>query len=98
MTPSVPICFLSTVAGGDSNVAHGTASFAAGFGANAVSNGEFVWADDSTYTFEPSAVGSPAHGWPDATTFNVRATGGVWFVTGLLGDGQPATGPYVVSG
>src|SRR5438046_2858594 len=83
----------------DVDVANGFASFAAGYRAAALAPGEFVWADKSGSVFEPSIAGSPAHGWTDATnTFNVRATGGVWFVTGLLADGQPGTGPYVVPG
>ncbi len=87
----------STVSGGTSNAASGFFSFAAGHDANAVADGEFVWADDIGEVFEPSAAGSTP-GWADArNTFNVRATGGVWFVTGVA-SGQPATGPYVVAG
>ena len=97
---NIASAYASTVAGGQGNVANGFASFAAGYRAAALAPGEFVWADSSSGSvFEPSTVGSPAHGWSDATnTFNVRATGGVWFVTGVLADGQPGTGPYVVPG
>ena len=92
--------YASTVVGGYNNTASAVSSFVAGYKAVAVADGEFVWADQSSFSaFEPSTAGSPAHGWADATnTFNVRATGGVWFVTGLLADGQPGTGPYVVPG
>src|SRR5262249_12872705 len=53
----------------------------------ASADGQFVWADARPYTFNPSM--SPP-GWSNATnTFNVRATGGVWFVTGIRSDGVP---------
>jgi hypothetical protein len=76
----------STVAGGTSNEASGPFSFAAGTGARAVAAGEFVWADFQEFFFDPAT--SPGV-WADATnTFNARATGGVWFVTGI----NPVTG------
>jgi hypothetical protein len=91
--------FHSTVPGGVGNTASGDYSFAAGFGAVAIGNGSFVWADNLGFTFEPSRAGSPASGWANpAHTFNVRATGGVWFVTGLDVDFKPTTGPFVNPG
>ena len=84
----------SIVAGGASNVATGVASFAAGTLVEALYPGEFVWADNQQFTFEPSILGSPTLGWANATnTFNVRATGGAWFVTGINGaNGHPTIG------
>lgn len=75
--------FASTVPGGNDNLAGGTFSFAAGNAAQAVNNGAFVWADDSTSASFASTV---------ANQFSVRATGGVRFVTGGAGmtiDGVP---------
>ena len=78
----------SIVAGGANNVASGRASFAAGEGAKATADGEFVWADFRQFDFDPAVSG-----WANATnTFNVRATGGVWFVSGINGSGVPVTG------
>ncbi len=73
---------LATVPGGATNLASGQFSFAAGANAQAVHSGAFVWSD--------------AEGTPFASTntnsFNVRANGGVRFVTagaGLTVDGAP---------
>jgi hypothetical protein len=99
----------STVGGGDSNAAGGTAgtvpggyansaqadySFAAGRGAIARGNGSFVWSDDTGYIFDPD--GGPG-GWGlyAPNNFNVRATGGVWFLTGIDGSGNPLNGAGV---
>jgi hypothetical protein len=75
------------IPGGQNNVVAGDYGFAAGFGAQALNTGAFVWADDS------------AGGAPFASTannqFNVRALGGVRLVTGGAGmtiDGVPVTG------
>ena len=89
----------STVAGGWDNIASGLKSFAAGYGAQALKDGEFVWSDDSTDTpFEASTASEPI-GWPSAAnTFNVRATGGVWFVTGIDSGGLPTTGVNLPAG
>ena len=72
----------ATIPGGATNLATGAFSFAAGDEAQATNGGAFVWAD--------------AEGTPFASTttnqFNVRANGGVVFVTGGAGmtiDGQP---------
>ena len=57
-----------TVPGGENNVAGGNFSFAAGQNAQALNNGSFVWADDSSSsTFADSGPNQ----------FLVRATGGV---------------------
>ncbi len=89
----------STVPGGTQNFAGGLYSFAAGQQAQALHQGAFVWADSQNAVFASTSNDS----------FNVRAGGGVRFVTGgagLLVDGQsPAlraggntfTGPNVFS-
>ena len=63
------------IPGGATNYAVGIASFAAGAGANAGHDNSFVWSD------------SMAAGFGSTTTnqFNVRAAGGVRFVTGGAG-------------
>jgi trimeric autotransporter adhesin len=66
----------ATVGGGYLNVASGNYSFAAGQNAQAVNNGSFVWADDST----TSAFTSTA-----ANQFIIRATGGVGIGTATPG-------------
>jgi hypothetical protein len=68
--------FSSMVPGGVGNLASGGYSFAAGSAAQAVNNGSFVWADDSS----GAAFASTAN-----NQFNVRALGGVRFVTGGAG-------------
>lgn len=68
----------SMIPGGTENRATGNFSFAAGYGANAVHHGAFVWAD---------STGSPFSSEAD-NQFIVRATGGVKFISGLL----PLTG------
>ena len=65
----------ATVPGGANNVAGGQYSFAAGYYAQATNNGAFVWAD---------AQGTP-FGSTTTNQFNVRANGGVRFVTGGAG-------------
>jgi len=87
--------FLATVAGGDdnnasgwysaipgglNNTASGQGSFAAGENASALHQGAFVWSDSETGTFASTAN----------DTFNVRAQGGVNFVT--------RSGPVTVNG
>ena len=72
----------STVPGGIGNDAVGNYSFAAGQYALASHDGAFVWSDDSV----PISFSSTT-----SNQFNVRATGGVRFVTGGAGmtlDGQ----------
>ena len=65
----------ATIPGGQQNVASGDYSFAAGFKAQATNDGAFVWAD-SQGTFFAST---------NNNSFNVRAGGGVYFVTGSAG-------------
>jgi hypothetical protein len=79
--------FASTVPGGNGNLAGGIDSFAAGNAAHAVNNGAFVWADDSTSAPFASTANNQ---------FNVRATGGVRFLTG--GAGMTIDGVPVVPG
>jgi hypothetical protein len=71
----------ATVPGGADNLAGGQFSFAAGYLAQATNQGAFVWADS-----QGSAFGST-----NTNSFNVRANGGVVFVTsgaGMTLDGQ----------
>ena len=75
----------SVVAGGTGNLAGGIDSFAAGNAAQAVNNGAFVWADDSTSAPFSSTANNQ---------FSVRATGGVKILTGGAGmtiDGVPVS-------
>jgi hypothetical protein len=91
----------SIVAGGASNQALGTASFTAGTFAVADKTGEFVWADNVQVPFIPSDKFDNQNGtfWLDATnTFNVRATGGVLFVSGVNASGFPTVGGQSASG
>jgi len=72
----------ATVPGGVYNVASGAFSFAAGADAQAIHTGAFVWSDAE----------GPAFASTNTNSFNVRANGGVRFVTGGAGltvDGQP---------
>jgi formylglycine-generating enzyme required for sulfatase activity len=72
----------ATVAGGANNTAGGKYSFAAGQQAQATNQGAFVWADSQSAPFASTVNDS----------FNVRAQGGVNFVTGGGGvsvNGQP---------
>ncbi len=71
----------ATVPGGSDNSADGQSSFAAGNNAQALHDGAFVWADSSGTPF----------GSTTSNQFNVRASGGVRFVTsgaGMTLDGQ----------
>ena len=78
---------LATIAGGDQNWAANNA-LAAGHRAKAYNSGAFVWADSIDADFASTANNQ----------FNVRANGGVVFVTGGAGmtlDGQPiVSGTY----
>ncbi len=72
----------ATVPGGEYNLASGQKSFAAGLQAQATNDGAFVWADSQGTPFTST----------NNDSFNVRAQGGVRFVTGGAGltvDGQP---------
>jgi hypothetical protein len=64
----------ATVPGGNSNLASGKYSFAAGQQAQATNQGAFVWADSQNAPFASTANDS----------FNVRAQGGVNFVTPIV--------------
>ncbi len=72
------------IPGGTENRAAGNFSLAAGYGANAVHNGAFVWADSAGSAFSSEADNQ----------FIVRATGGVKFITGL----SPVVGVQVDPG
>lgn len=92
----------SFVAGGFNNFAQGTQSFAAGTTAVASDNGSFVWADGIVAGFNSNTF--PCTGQANCTptsgvnTFNVRATGGIRFVTALNGSGAPLNGCYLAAG
>ncbi len=81
----------ATVPGGYLNSATAAYSFAAGTGARANHTGAFVWADSSSFTGFVSTA---------ANQFNVRASGGVRFVTdgaGVTVDGAPIVTPLNLS-
>jgi hypothetical protein len=76
----------AAIPGGYSNSVAGSYSFAAGNQAQANHDGSFVWADSQNAPFASTT----------SNQFNVRAAGGVRFVTGGTGltvDGQPASAP-----
>jgi hypothetical protein len=84
--------YASTVPGGYLNTASGDYSFAAGQFAAANHPGAFVWSDASTF----SSFSSTA-----SNQFNVRANGGVRFVTGGVGltiDGPIQASSFLGSG
>lgn len=81
----------ATVPGGSQNVAWGNYSLAAGRQAKAVHAGTFVWADSQAADFASTT----------SNQFNVRAGGGVRFVTGTAGallNGQPLLSGQITSG
>jgi len=78
----------STVPGGSSNLAQGFASFAAGYRAKSFNNGCFAWADSNDFDFGCSLNNG----------FSARATGGVYFVTSIDGNGNPNAGSQLVAG
>jgi Chaperone of endosialidase len=61
----------SAVPGGQENTASGNYSLAAGLRANAAEIGSFVWGDSTSAKLTS----------PDANTFTVRASGGIWLGT-----------------
>ncbi len=69
----------SVALGGVANLAQASSSLAAGYSSRALNDGSFVWADFQSYAF-PSTANNQ---------FNVRATGGVRFVTANDGAGAP---------
>jgi hypothetical protein len=92
----------ATVPGGYNNLASGISSYAAGVRAHAKYQGMYVWSDDSNATpFNPARKnidpGGLDNGWAPATnSYNVRATGGVWFISGMSGNN--GVGVYVNPG
>jgi hypothetical protein len=76
----------AAVPGGMNNLASGQFSFAAGDNARATNDGAFVWADAQ----------GPPFGSTTTNQFNVRANGGVRFVTG--GAGLTVDGPLSGNG
>lgn len=82
----------ATVPGGAANIAAGAWSFAAGINARATNDSAFVWADAS--------VGKNNYIEPFYSTsvnsFNVRASGGVRFVTAIETDDDEGTPSAVV--
>jgi Chaperone of endosialidase len=100
----------SAVAGGVNDTTSGFTSFAAGNNAKADDSGSFVWSDSSNsglFAFHSNTFPcirevsmacdpSPTSG---VNTFNVRATGGVRFVTAMDGANNiPAAGCYLDTG
>jgi len=86
----------ATVPGGYHNVAGGSYSFASGRNAKAMHDGAFVWADSQTPDFDPGTMNGDAIG--GINSFNVRATGGIYFVTGIDGTGHQTGGLYCPPG
>ena len=72
----------ATIPGGSSNLVNAPLSLAAGYRAQALHPGAFVWADRSEVDF--ATIGD--------NEFAVRATGGTRFVSGLDGNGDPLSG------
>ncbi|HJU22083.1 MAG TPA: tail fiber domain-containing protein, partial [Casimicrobiaceae bacterium] len=90
----------SVTVGGLLNTADSDNTLAAGTHAIARAVGEFVWSDyaENGAPFDPSLA--PPYGWGANAdnTFNVRATGGVWFVTAVDGLGRATWGCTLTSG
>jgi hypothetical protein len=81
----------AVIQGGKQNTAGGDYSFAAGRRAKANHHGAFVWADSTDADFASTT----------SNQFNIRASGGLRFVTGGLGvvlDGQPVLSGVVQAG
>jgi hypothetical protein len=79
----------ASIPGGQNNIANGIASFAAGSSANAQSDGDFTWSDDSSaVSFASSAPNE----------FAARATGGVRLVTAVDAGGNPTAGVSLAAG
>jgi hypothetical protein len=83
----------ATVAGGASNSASGNFSFAAGRQAKAESEGSFVWADSTPLNYRGGFLGGPTI----ANSFNVRATGGVNFLTAVDAAGNQTKGMNITA-
>ncbi len=78
----------SVVPGGASNLAQGNTSFAAGYRAKSYNNGCFTWADSNDFDYACTLNNA----------FTARATGGVYFVTGINGSGGTTAGVTVPAG
>jgi hypothetical protein len=78
----------SMVAGGSNNLAQGNTSFAAGYRAKSYNHGCFTWADSNDFDY----------GCTLDNAFTARATGGVYFVTGINGSGGTTAGVTVPAG
>jgi hypothetical protein len=78
----------SVVPGGAANLAQGSTSFAAGNRAKSYNNGCFTWADSNDFDY----------GCTLNNAFTARATGGVYFVTGINGSGGTTAGVTVPTG
>ena len=74
--------------GGMNNEAAGIKSLAAGYRAKATHDGAFVWADQSDFDFSSVLTDE----------FAARCVGGVRFVTGIDGSGNPNAGVQVPAG
>jgi hypothetical protein len=87
----------SFAAGGFMNEVYDGAygSFVAGSQAIAEQPGVFVWADTTSVEFDPYAQVGP-QGIPNS--FNVRATGGAYIITGVSGGGAITAGVEVAAG
>jgi trimeric autotransporter adhesin len=86
----------AAIAGGSYNFAGGNSSFAAGHRAKASRTGAFVWADSTDLDYDPYSYAVPGG---NTNSFNVRATGGVFFVTAVnASTGQPTAGEYLTAG
>jgi hypothetical protein len=84
------------VAGGEDNSASGDHAFAGGFRAIASAPGMFAWADSLPLYFDFATYRAPQS---SNNTFNVRATGGVVFVTGVnASTGWPTWECYTYNG
>lgn len=81
----------TAVIGGEWNTASGVSALAAGHRARATHQGTFVWADSQEADFDPYAQSGP-QGVIDS--FNVRANGGVYLVTGTDASGNITGGLY----
>ena len=72
----------ATIPGGNKNKASGEFSFAAGHRAKANNRGSFVWGDSKEKNITSGRDDS----------FTARATGGVRFISGIDGNGNPTSG------
>ena len=83
----------SVIPGGIDNVALQQYSFAGGMGSYAYGKGSFVWSDSSA----DNGFGA-ASPYSNDNAFSVRATGGVYFISGVDSSGNPNAGIGLVPG